>query len=444
MNKILTLLFLPVFVLGQKSDSLQLEKYIEAFASVNEFSGTILVIRDNKPIIQKAYGFADIEKKIPNVADTKFRIGSCTKQFTAIAILQLQEQDKLSVSDKLSKYFPKIQKSDSITIDMLLTHRSGVGGYTNDESKLTKQKALEILIKAPSDFSPGSKYQYSNDGYFILGAIIEKVSNMSFDEYMINNIFKKAGMFSSGADQNGVLVDNKAKGYVPKNGKLVPAPFDNMETGMGCGNLYSTVNDIYKYYNALEDNILLANKSRQQFLSPPPGNTLRGVTPASGAYAYGIIADTLEKHPFFTHGGCVYGFTSDITFFFEEKAVFVVLSNNEESPAWTLSQGLRAILFHIPVVNPYKYKEIKVESRSLERFVGQYGDIKIYIKHGHLCLNDTAGPEGEIKLIPETETRFFFEEENNRQVEFSLDKDSHVINSWIIASGIKYKLKQKT
>jgi CubicO group peptidase (beta-lactamase class C family) len=442
MNKTLILLLLRVFAFGQQSDSLQLEKYIEAFASVNGFSGTILVVKNNKPIIQKTYGFADLKKKIPNIIDTKFRIASCSKQFTAIAILQLQEKGKLSVSDRLSQYFPEIPKSDSITIDMLLTHRSGIGVYTKNDSKFTKRKLLHEFVNVPPDFSPGTKYQYSNEGYFILGAVVEKVSNLSFDEYLRINIFDKAGMSSSGGDKNDLLISNKAKGYVAKNGKLIQASFDNMETLMGSGNLYSTVNDIYKYYRALEDSLLLNSRSRQQFLTPPPGNMIRAMTPASGAYACGIIADTLEKRPFFTHGGSLYGFTSDITFFFEEKAVFVVLSNNEESPAWNLSQGLRAILFHIPVINPYKYKEIKVESKSLAKFVGQYGGIKIYIKRAHLYLNDTAGPEGEIELKPETETKFFFENENNRQVEFSLDKDNKVVNSWIIASGIKYKMKQ--
>jgi len=447
MNKILTLLLFPIFVYGQQSDSVRLEKYIIAFSSLNKFSGTILVIKDNKPIIKKSFGFADIEKKNLNSIDTKFRIGSCSKQFTAIAILQLQEKGKLSVSDKLSKYFPNIPKSDSITIDMLLTHRSGIHDYCNDEAfekinnpLLTKKKVMEILENDSSDFSPGSRYQYSNGGYFLLASIIEKASNISFNEYMINNIFKKAKMFSSGVDRNDTTIKNKAKGYVYKNDKLVLAPYDNMDGAMGNGNLYSTANDIYKYYLALKDTILLTKKSRQQFLTPANENKIKGLTPASGRYAYGVIDDTLEMHPFVTHGGWVYGFTSDITFFFKDNAVFVILSNNE-SRAWDLSQGLRAVLFNVPVIYPYKYKEIKVETKSLEKFIGQYGGIKIYIKENYLYLNDTSGPEGEIKLIPETETKFFYEDENNRQVEFRLDKDKKVINSWVIASGIKYELK---
>lgn len=447
MKKLLLVLFLPAVVFGQESNSQRLEKYIKAYSSVNEFSGTILIIKDDQPLVNESYGFADAEKKIPNTADTRFRIGSCSKQFTAIAILQLQEQGKLSVSDKLSSYFPAILKSDSITIDMLLTHRSGIHDYCNDEAyekinnpSLTKQKVMEIIEKCPSDFSPGTRYQYSNSGYFILASIVEKASHQTFDQYINNHVFQKAKMYSSGVDHNDTLLPGKAKGYVSGNGKLTPAPYDNMDGAMGCGNLYSTVGDIYKYYLALEDTVLLSKKSRQQFLTPAVNNKIRGLTPASGRYAYGVIADTLENHAFVTHGGWVIGFTSDITIFFNDKALVVVLSNNE-SAAWALSRGLSAVLLHVPVIYPYKYKAITVETKSLEKFAGQYGAIKMYVRDNNLYLNDAAGPEGELRLIPETGTRFFYEGENDRQVEFSLNRNNKVIKSWLIASGIKHELK---
>ena len=134
MYRLLICLLLPVFGFGQHSDSIKLEKYFKAFLNANEFSGTIFIVKDNKPVFIKSQGFADRENNLPNTIDTKYRIASCSKQFTAIAILQLQEQGKLSVSDKLYKYFPGIAKSDSITIDMLLTHRAGIHNYNADSS----------------------------------------------------------------------------------------------------------------------------------------------------------------------------------------------------------------------------------------------------------------------------------------------------------------------
>ncbi|MCX6295427.1 MAG: serine hydrolase, partial [Bacteroidetes bacterium] len=407
----------------------------KAFLSANEFSGIILVVKDNKTIIKKAVGFSDLENKILNTIDTKYRIASCSKQFTAIAILQLQEQGKLSVTDKLSKYFPGIAKSDSITIDMLLTHRAGIHNYNADSSyeklntpTLTQKQVMKIIESDPSDFSPGSKYQYSNGGYFILGSIIEKVSHQTYDEYIINNIFKIAKMYDSGIDHNETTIPNKAKGYVNKNETLNPAPYDSMEGCMGNGSLYSTANDLYKYYLALNDTILLTKSSRQQF-----------ITPARGTYAYGIGVDTLDKHVYIGHGGWVYGFTSQISMYLKDNAFFIVISNTE-SNVWGLSTGLQAVLFNVPVIYPYKYKEIKVETKSLEKYSGTYGSIKIYIKDNYLHLIDSKSDEGEIKLLPESTTQFFYSGENDRKIEFELDKNNAIIKVWLIDSGLKHEL----
>ncbi len=435
MRRFLTFLLFPAFAFGQQSDSIRLENYFKAFLTANEFSGTIFIVKDNKAIIKKSRGYADLDNKILNKTDTKYRIASCSKQFTAIAILQLQEQGKLSVTDKLSKYFPKIAKSDSITIDMLLSHRAGIHNYNADSSfeklntpSLTQKKVMEIIESNPSDFSPGSKYQYSNGGFFILGAIIEKISHQTYDEYIINNIFKRAKMYSSGVDHNETTIDNMAKGYINKNDTLKPAPYDNMEGAMGCGSLYSTANDLYKYYLALNDTILLTKVSRQQLL-----------TPSKGKYAYGIMVDTLGNHASAGHGGWVYGFTSQITMYFNDNMFFIVISNSEAN-VWGLSKGLEAVMFNIPVIYPYKYKEIKVETKSLEKFVGNYGIIKIYIKDNCLYLKDTTNDD-EYKLLAETATKFFYEGENDRQIEFQLNNNNKIIKVWSIDSGLKHELK---
>jgi hypothetical protein len=128
--------------------------------------------------------------------------------------------------------------------------------------------------------------------------------------------------------------------------------------------------------------------------------------------------------------------------YFNDKVLFVVLSNNECS-AWGLSQGLQAVLFNVPIVYPYKYKEIKVDPKSLGKFVGQYGSIKMFVKDNYLYLNNTSGGEGEKKLIPESATKFYYANENDRQVEFVLDKDEMVTKTWIIAGGIKHELNPK-
>jgi CubicO group peptidase (beta-lactamase class C family) len=444
MKQLLILFLIPILAVAQQGDSMRLEKYLKAFLSANDFSGTILVIKDNKTIMNKSYGFSNIEKKSTNNKDTKYRIASNSKQFTALSILQLQEQGKLSVLDKLNKYLPEIPKSDSITLDMLLTHRAGIHDYANDTiferintPSLTKNKVFEIIKSFPLDFSPGSKYRYSNGGYFLLALIIEKVSGQNFDLYITNNILKKANMFDSGIDHNEIILANKAVGYISENGKLITA-YDNMNAAMGCGNLFSTTNDIYKYYLSLRDTIFLSKQLFNQFTTPPNNNYMNNT---KARYAYGIICDSLNNHPFLTHGGWLHGFPSDITMYFNDNILFVVFSNSNENNVWSLSKGLQYVLFNLPIIYPYKYKEIKVEPRSLEKFVGTYGVTKIYIKDNYLYLKDTVSDDDEIKLLPETETKFFYQGENDRQIEFELNSDKKIIKSWIIEGGIKQELK---
>jgi CubicO group peptidase (beta-lactamase class C family) len=185
MIRLLTVFLLPAFVFAQKSESDRLENYLTAFRAVNEFSGVVLIVKENKIFLKKVFGFSDLENKIPNSTETRFRIASCSKQFTAIAIHQLQEKNKVSVTDLLSKYFPNIPGSSLITLDMLLTHRSGIHDLYADSAfpaintpNLTVSKILEMMRKNNLDFPPGAKHSYSNSGYFLLSLIIEKVSGV--------------------------------------------------------------------------------------------------------------------------------------------------------------------------------------------------------------------------------------------------------------------------
>jgi CubicO group peptidase (beta-lactamase class C family) len=447
MTRSLILSLVPFFILGQESDSLRLQKYIDSFATFDRFNGAILVAREGKAIYQNSFGFADMQSRQPNTGNTKFRIGSCSKQFTAIAILQLEELGKLSVKDKLSKYYPEFPGSANITIDMLLTHRSGLHDFYQDRKyaklntpALTRDRIIEMIKSAGLDFQPGTRYGYSNPGYFILGMIVEKVSNQTFDDYIRINILERAKMSSSGIDHNEIGVPNKAVGYVYDDDTWKPAPFDNMNGLMGCGNLYSTVTDMHRYFLALNDTLLLSAATRSRLLTAKADNVMLGNLPSNGRYAYGFMVDTLNDRLLVRHGGWCYGFKSDISMYQYEKVLVVVFSN-DESDVWALSRGLQGVLLNVAMDYPHKYKEISVDASSLRKFAGQYGRVKIY-KWGHnLYLNNTAGDDGRVKLVPETATRFSFEGENDRQVEFAVNETGKVTDSWLIASGIRYKLK---
>ena len=184
MKKLIVLLLLPLAITAQKNYSKEIDNYTQAEYKVKEFNGTILVMQKGKAIYKKSFGMADREWNIPNTADAKFRIGSVTKQFTAACILLLAEQGKLSVDDQLSKYIPDYPKGDSITIHMLLNHTSGIKNYTDLPEfwpkailPLSTDSMIALFKNKPLDFAPGTKWNYSNSGYFLLGVIVEKVSS---------------------------------------------------------------------------------------------------------------------------------------------------------------------------------------------------------------------------------------------------------------------------
>jgi CubicO group peptidase (beta-lactamase class C family) len=194
-------LLLPVVSLAQKNISTLLDNYMQAQVDVNEFTGTVIVAQKGKIIYEKAFGMADREWNIPNTVQSKFEVGSVTKQFTSACILQLVEQGKLSLDDKLSKYFTDFPKADSVTIHMLLTHTSGIKDYTEVPEfgkvatlPLEKDSLVALIKKQPYIFSPGTKWSYSSSGYFLLGYIVEKVSGKSYSDYVYNNVIQKAGL----------------------------------------------------------------------------------------------------------------------------------------------------------------------------------------------------------------------------------------------------------
>jgi len=200
----------------------RLTKYMDRYSSKNEFSGSILIAKDDEILLNKGYGTADYNKSIPNKPQTTFEIASLTKQFTATAILMLQEQKLLNVNDKLSKYIPDYPDGDNITIYNLLTHTSGIPEYLNYVDSIdtenhnlayTPEELIELFKNEPFDFSSGTSFEYSNSNYILLGYIIEKVSNMKYEDYIENNIITPFKLTSTGFLSNETTSKNKSIGY---------------------------------------------------------------------------------------------------------------------------------------------------------------------------------------------------------------------------------------
>ena len=228
----------------------------------------MLVAKDGKVLYRKGFGYADIKNKILVTPDTKFRIGSVTKQFTAAAILKLQENNLLSVDDKLSKFIPDFPRGDEVTIHQLLTHISGIHSYTGKHDfldKVTKTISPDSLVNAikkdPYDFNPGEKMLYNNSGYFILGYIIAKVSGKPYDVYLKETFFDPLHMDNTGVHYAGIKLEHEAKGYANDNNRYEEALNWDMSWAGGAGAIYSTVDDLLKWNQALYGGKVLNEKT---------------------------------------------------------------------------------------------------------------------------------------------------------------------------------------
>jgi CubicO group peptidase (beta-lactamase class C family) len=445
MKKIIIFILLPFTLQAQKNYTQLLDQYMIAQNQVKGFTGTVLVMKQNKVLLRKAYGMADREWNIPNTPETRFEIGSATKQFTAACILQLTEQGKLSLEDKLSKFLPNFPKADSVTIHMLLNHTSGIANYTSQLQfgslstlSLSKDSMISFFANKPYSFLPGTRYSYTNSGYFLLGYIIEKVSGFSYGEYLKQNIFDKIGMNQSGVNKSDSILSMRARGYSMMGKKVVNAANISMEWPFSAGALFSTVDDLYKWDRALYGTGVLTAASKQKMFTPGKGN-----------YGYGLIIDSLDNHPRIWHNGSIPGFFSKISHFSNDDVCVIVLSNtmvtqNNTLPITdVLADGLAEIVFDLLVETPYIHKEVAIDASLLDKYVGKYDaglTLEVIKKDNKLYRHRDGTPDIELK--PESNTKFFYADESNRQLEFELDKVGNVIKIWFINNEQRGEMKK--
>jgi CubicO group peptidase (beta-lactamase class C family) len=445
----------------------RIDKYMQGKVEFSNFSGAILVAKNDSIILQKGYGLADREWNIANTSDTKFRIGSNTKQFTATAILQLADQGKLSLNDKLSKYFKGFEYGDTVTIQMLLTHSSGIQDYYNFEmfSKLkplsiSKDSMVGMFKKHLFDYLPGTDIVYSNSGYFLLGLIIEKVSGQSYEDYITQHIFKIAGMKNTGINKYDTILSKRAKGYQISATGTTNAFDENYRIGtlFAVGSIYSTVEDIYKYDRALYGNSILNESSKKKMFYPygygisqekrkqDPSNTSpQNMDPIWLHLGYGVWVDTFLTHKRIFTRGFVLGFKSTIYRFVDDNICIVVLQNNEEIPD-AVAEPLAAIVFGNEVAIPYKHKPYKIDPEVLKKYTGRWiGEI-----NGEKWIMETIIADNkfyrriegspDMELIAESDTKFFYSDGQDKVFDFTESGTKEIIQSWFVMNGMKYRL----
>jgi len=318
----------------------------------DKFSGTVLVARDRKVLFEKGYGLANREWNIPNSPQTKFRIASLTKQFTAAAILLLQEQRKLKVTDTVSTYIADLPSAwQPITIHQLLTHTSGLPEYTRPPeiektfnlTGASPQQLLNLVKSQPLAFAPGTKMVYCNTGYLLLGMIIEKTSGLSYAAFLQQNIFTPLELNDTGYDVRTNLLPQRASGYRFKNGKLENAGYVDVSIPFAAGGIYSNVRNLFQWNEALTTERLLSAESRRLMFTVYPEASGYGAH-----YGYGVVIAEKFGQPLYYHGGGIDGFTSAIQRYPKSNVCVVVLSNEEEIKSWDVATSLAGLLFEKP------------------------------------------------------------------------------------------------
>ncbi|MEX0299694.1 MAG: serine hydrolase domain-containing protein [Kordiimonas sp.] len=357
-RKILMLVAMPVLcclsvsanevgVNGKNAKDIEqwVDAYVEKALTEGPAAGlTILVAKGDDVVFSKAYGFADLENKTPSKIGTVYRIGSLTKQFTAVALLQLQEQGKLVLGDDIRKYLPDYPThGETITIADILHHTSGIKNYirvgfsdsriapgrmVNDAEyrlELRPEEMTSFFRDEPLEFMPGEGWNYSNAGYYLAGLIIEKVSGLSYEEYVETNLFAPSAMAHSSYTNDEELVENRARGYKVVDGKLLNANALSMSVPYSAGALSSTVGDLFKWNRVLhKSNQLLNSASYSQLITP--GKLKNGKTVPLN-YALGIAAANRDGHVSILHPGGINGFSSMLSYFPENDMTLVVLTN---------------------------------------------------------------------------------------------------------------------
>ncbi len=391
--------------------SAKIDEYMQGQVKTNSFSGSIMLAREGKPLVSKGYGYANAEWQLPNTPQTKFRLGSITKQFTSMVVMQLREQGKLKLDDSLCAYVsPCPDAWKAVTVHHLLTHTSGIPTYTGlpEWRKVNMvPKSVEEMIgffrDLPLQWVPGEKYAYNNSGYFLLGAVIERVTGKKYEEVVRDQIFTPLGMNDSGYDWSATVIPRRASGYSGRGAALRNAAALDMQQPYAAGALYSTTEDLLRWDQALYGDRLLPSAAKQLMWTPVREN-----------YAYGwIVAEPSAAtfgHRRIGHAGGINGFSSMISRVIDANVTAIVLANNDTANAGAVARDLLAIYYGQPYTVPAPRTIAKVDPALYDQYVGKYELTPTFImtvtREGNSLFTQATGQQ-KLEVFPESETTFF-------------------------------------
>ncbi len=355
----------------QKIDAVMAETY-----KPGQPGAAILLTRNGRTLLRKGYGLADLELGVPVEPDMIFRLGSITKQFTAVSILLLAQQGKLALGDEITKFLPAYPtQGHKITVESLLTHTSGIQSYTDLPEWLplwrkdfAVTELVDLFKDKPMRFEPGRRWAYNNSGYFLLGAVIEKASGLSYEEFLDRNIFKPLGMGHSCYGNTERVIPRRIPGYQEGKGGFINAPYLSMTQPYAAGSLLSNVDDLAAWIEAVFSHRVVKKEWLDKALTP-----FRLTNGESTGYGYGWFISDFAGHRSIEHGGGINGFTSYEMYFPEDRIFLGILTNSAASGREPEPRAVKIARLMLGLPEPER-KEIKLSEAELRPLGAVYED----------------------------------------------------------------------
>lgn len=425
---------------GQQAMAQQLDAMVTAYLKTSEPGAAVIVLKDGKPLLRKAYGMASLAEKRNMQVDDVLRLGSITKQFTAVAILLLVDQGKISLSDKVTNIFPDYpENGKKITIEHLLTHTSGIPSYTS-KAGFRAQSGKDISVSQMVDsfkndaleFEPGSTWNYSNSGYFLLGAIIEKVSGEPYAQFVAKHLFTPLEMTNTAYEGHERTKQARAAGHSPAKDGFEPSPSLSMSQPYAAGSLTSTVDDLARWDAAIGAGKLLKPESwKRAFTAYHLSNG------QSSNYGYGWSIGKLDGTPMISHGGGINGFSTYALRLPQEKIYVAVLSNADGGLAKPemLASRLAAKVIGKPLPD---FKAISLEAKVLDQYAGVYKiddkNRRTFVRQGDkLIMSRSNGPSTTLQAY--SSTGFFRDGNSLLHIEFVKNAKAEVTEAIVHQNG---------
>jgi len=381
----------------------------------NEPGGAVIVVKDGKILLRKGYGMANMELGVAMDPGMIFRVGSITKQFTAVAVLMLVEQGRLDLSDSITKYLPDYPtQGRTITIEHLLSHTSGIPSFTElaewpalQRKDMSLQEIIDLFKNRPLEFPPGERWAYSNSGYILLGALIEKVSGESYEGFLAKHVFEPLGMTNSSCDSASRITPLRIPGYEKRGDGYENAPYVSMTQEFAAGAILSSVDDLAKWDEGLSAGKLLKKETLQKAVTP-----FKLASGESTGYGYGWLVSEYEGHPMIEHDGGISGFSSYALRMPADRVYVAFLLNSRDDAKFPETLGMK--IAGLVTGKPYRDPEVlSLPVEALDAMTGVYRidgeQLRVITREGNRLYSQRSGGE-KFEIFPLSETECFFKD----------------------------------